>query len=105
MKKKFRYKYNSYVFKCLDKNREVMGMFFKNNSYLLKKANKSLYMQIKELKEIEGLELGEGYIYRLKNGKKNSMNITMLHIFSIYWNRDLIDMIGYDIEGRERLSE
>lgn len=82
-----------------------MGMFFKNNSYLLKKANKSLYMQIKELKEIEGLELGEGYIYRLKNGKKNSMNITMLHIFSIYWNRDLIDMIGYDIEGRERLSE
>lgn len=66
-------------------------------------VKKTIYRQIEEL-NAGGFEINKGYIYRLRNGKRVSVNITMLMMFSVYWDRELIDMIGYDIEERERVD-
>lgn len=103
MKKRKFYKHTDYIYKCLEWNIEVIRLFFKNNDYLLRKVKKTIFRQVEDMIG-EGLEINKCYIYRLRNGKRVSVNITMLMIFCVYWNRKLIDMIGYDIEERERME-
>ncbi len=104
--KKYTYSYDSPSFnKIKGMNCELLKLFFKNNSYKLKKHNISLYKQIGDLCNSE-LKVDYANIWRMKAGKEFSCSLTYLNIFCLYWDCTLLEMINYDHEDYDkRMSE
>lgn len=79
----------------------ILVLFFRNNSYKLKKVGKTMYKQTKELKAM-GYKVDHRAISKLRAGKWFSSTLSYLNFFCVYWNCTLIDMISHDLEEYDR---
>lgn len=78
-------------------NCDILRLFFKNNSYKLKKSGITLYRQVKELNN-QGFHIAYQNICKYREGKEVWASLTIINIFCYYWGCTISDMINYDLE-------
>jgi len=87
---------------CFNISTKLIQQVFINNAYLLKKRNKTLACQVKEL-EREGISISISNISKYKAGVKGC-NLTFLIFFANYWNIPLPKLMSIDFEMTDRLN-
>lgn len=90
-----------YFLECIDINKRVIALFFKNNRYYLKKHNITLYSQWKYLRD-NGVLIDQGHLRRFHNGTYGSMSLSYFSFICKYWGIDITEFLLCDLEMRDK---
>src|SRR3990167_9322057 len=83
---------NANANKVLQRHREGIERFFRNNEYLLSKANISVYRQCKEISAKNDFVLERQVIHGLRKGTQLVCSSFILYLVADYWDMDGAEM-------------
>lgn len=89
---------NAYAKSVLERNREGLQRFIRNNARFLSESNKSVYRQCKDLSERSSLKILPQLIYGIKVGKQKVCSTYIVYLVGDYWGIDGATMLTTDYE-------
>lgn len=76
---------------CMIESRNFIQAIMTANKYLVKKNQKNIARQLRELKEV-GIFINRSTIVRMSNGRYRTVYLNTLFYFAWYWNMSIIQL-------------
>lgn len=95
---------NSRSKRVLQRNREGLDRFFRNNSTFLSEANKSVYRLCKEITKENDFIITPQLLHGIRTGQKQVCSTYIVYTVADYWGLDGAEMMVKEFEHLPKVA-